>query len=160
MRTIAVFLGGVLLWMVTTAALELALDPNGGQWIVKAFNTPPSSPQWKEIAQQLKRSGRIELDVISPLAGLAVGIFVGLLQKSRALIVTASCLIPDFLYSLLSDHARLWSHSVLGVLLYGLTRSIPFATAVAAAAICHRRSARPILRASTQTRIRKSSRAR
>jgi hypothetical protein len=30
--------------------------------------------------------------------------------------------------------------SVLGVLRYGLTRSIPFATAVAAA-ICHRRSA-------------------
>ena len=134
-------------------------DPNAGLWIVKAFNTPPSSPQWKEIAQQLERSGRIELYVISPLAGLAVGIFVGLLQKSRALIVTASCLIPDFLYSLLSDHARLWSHSVLGVLL-GLTRSIPFATAVAAAAICHRRSARPIIRASTQTPIRKSFRAR
>jgi hypothetical protein len=150
MRTVAVFLGGALLWMLAIGALELVLDPNGGQWIVKAFNTPPNSPQWEEIAQQLERSGRIELYVISPFAGLAVGIFVGLLQKRRALIVTASCLIPDFLYSL-SDHARLWSHSVLGVLRYGLTRSIPFATAVAAAAICHRRSARSIIRTSTQT---------
>lgn len=138
MRTFAVFLGGVVLLLITTAALELVLDPNGGQWIVKAFNTPPNSPQWGEIARQLERSGWISLYVVSPFAGLAVGIFVGLLQKSRALIVTVCCLIPDFLYALLSDHAKLWAHSVLGVLRYGLTRSIPFATAVASAAICHR----------------------
>ena len=129
-----------------------ALDPNEGQWIVKAFNTPPNSPQWNEIAQRLERSGRISLYVVSPFAGIAVGIFVGLLQKSRALIVTVSCLVPDYLYALFTDHAKLWAHSVLGVLRYSLTRSIPFATAVAAAAICHRLiNARPLTNASTLT---------
>ena len=100
MRPVAVFLEGVFLWMLTTTALELALDPNEGQWIVKAFKTLPNSPQWDEIARRLERSGRISLYVVSPFAGLAVGIFVGLLQKTRALIVTVSCLIRDYLYAL------------------------------------------------------------
>src|SRR6266545_3936233 len=104
MRALAVFVGGVFLGIAMSGALELVLDPNGGQWIVKAFNTPPTSSQWGEISRQLERSGRISLYVIDPVVGLAVGIFVGLLQKNRALIVTASCLIPDFLYGRSEEH--------------------------------------------------------
>ena len=137
MRTFAVFLGGVLLSIAIGVALELVLDPNAGQWIAKAFNTPPTSPQWGEISRQLERSGRISLYVINPLVGLAVGIFVGLLQKNRVLIVTASCLIPDFLYGLLTDRAKLWAHSMLGILRYTVHNSLPFATALVAAAFFH-----------------------
>jgi hypothetical protein len=138
MRTLAVFVGGVVLGFALSVALELLLDPDGGQWIAKAFNAPPTSPQWGEISRQLERSGKISLYVINPLVGLAVGIFVGLLQKNRALIVTASCLIPDFLYGVLTDHAKLWAHSILGIARYALHSSLPLAVALAAAALCHR----------------------
>jgi hypothetical protein len=47
-------------------------------------------------------------------------------------------LIPDFLHRLFADHAKLWAHSLPGVLRYVLNNSLPFATALVAAAICHR----------------------
>jgi hypothetical protein len=138
MRTLAVFLGGVVLAIAVSALLEMVFDPNAGYWVAKAFDTAPNKPEWDEISRQLARSGRISLYVVGPLAGVAVGIFVGLLQKSRVPIVTACCLVPDFLYGLLTDHAKVRAHSTVGVLRYAFHNSLPFATALAAAVLCHR----------------------
>jgi len=139
-RTLTVFLGGVLLALVSGGVLDQMLNPDGQQWIVKAFTmrgkTPPTSPEWAEVWQHLDRAGKISVYLVSPLVGLVVGIFVGIFEKRRVLLVAASCLIPDLLRALLPNHPMVWAHSFVGILRFASERALPFATAIVAAGCC------------------------
>jgi hypothetical protein len=137
-RTVVVLLGGVVLSVVVPIVLEYLLQPNANLWLAKAFTTSPDSPEWREIWPKFRESAAISTYVIAPLAGLSVGIFVGLFQMNRPIIVTTSCLMPEFLQGFFSDHARFWTHSVHGVFRFVFQRSLPFIVAVLAATVCHR----------------------
>ncbi len=137
-RTSAVLLGGIVLSVLVPAFLILIIQPDAARWIARAFTVPANSPEWNQIGPHVLREAAIAAYLVAPLAGLAVGLFVGLFQKIRPTIIAASCLVPGFLYELRSDHARLWMHSGQGVLRYGATQSLPFIAAILAAAICNR----------------------
>jgi hypothetical protein len=72
--------------------------------------------------------------VSDPLAGLIVGLFVGLFQRRHTTIIALSCMVPDFLISLLSDNIKNWARSPSGIIYYMASSSLPFIAAVAGAA--------------------------
>lgn len=137
-RTFAAVLGGVTLSFVVPLILARVFLPDELKLIAKAFVTPSNSPEWTEISHQFHRTELIAVYVINPLAGLAVGIFVALLQRSRALIFAAGCMIPDFLYGLLGNRPRMWVGSTRGILYYLFDHSLPFMAALLIAALCQR----------------------
>jgi hypothetical protein len=120
--------------LVAAVGFEQVVNPHGPELIVRAFRTPATSPEWNDIARQLRRSAWLVSYIGDPLAGFVVGAFVGLLQKRHTLIVAAACLAPDVLYTFFTDRARLWSHSVSGILNHLFVISLPFMAAVLAAA--------------------------
>jgi hypothetical protein len=72
-RTLYVFLGGVLLSIGVPAMLEYLLGRNDAQLIARAFTTAPTSPQWGEIWDRLQHAARMQVYVLNPLGGLAAG---------------------------------------------------------------------------------------
>jgi hypothetical protein len=114
------------------------LQPHFNQLIARVFTTPQNNPDWDEIWSALRRSAAISIYIIEPIAGLAVGLFVGSLQRKRPAIVAASCLLPEFFQGLLSDKAKVWTGSAFGVLRFTFQHSLPFVAAVVAAMLCQR----------------------
>lgn len=138
MRTVAVVLVGIFLSIFGAALLDHLIDPHAQELIVKAFTLPRDSPQWAELSLRLQRSAWLTSYVVNPLTGFLIGIFVGIFQKRHTVVVAAGCLIPYFLYTLLMDRGRLFSHSVNGLLTHLFVVSLPFmAAVVTATAIQH-----------------------
>lgn len=137
MRTIIVCLSGIVLAIVGPIILGHIFLPDEVQWIVKAYTTPPESLQWEEISKQLHRAGLIQLYLVNPLGGVIVGAFIGILQKTRPVILSVLCILPDFLLSFFGEQNKLWATSSSGIMHYGISRSLPFLTAIIAAAVCH-----------------------
>ena len=129
MRSIAVFVGGVLLVFVFSTGLTEIIFPNEPQLMNKALMAPVNSPVRYQAWQDFHRAMGLITYVINPLVGLAVGIFVGLLQKKYAAIMAIACLIPDWLVGFLGDHARIWTHSKAGIVHYFLIVTSPFVIA-------------------------------
>jgi hypothetical protein len=140
MRTVAVFIGAVLLSFIVSAVLATVLLPTSGELIVAMVGTPRISPKWNELWTQWKHATRITVFVIGPLVGIAVGLFVGLLQRRNAVLLAACALLPDFLVSFFGDRARYWSHSTSTVALYFLHHSFPFIAAAFSAYMMRRLS--------------------
>ena len=137
MRTFAIFLGGLVVSFVVNVALQRFLTPDFNQLIIRMFSTPLNSNDWPEIARQWHHANMISLFVREPLAGLAVGIFVGLLQRNYVAFVAACIQVPELIGLMWSDNARLRDHSVsLGS--FFAQHSLPFIAAMLAAVICHR----------------------
>ena len=135
-RTLGVFSVGVVLSIVVPILLMYFLQPHFNQLMARVFTTPPNSPDWDETWSALRRSAAISTYIIDPLAGLTVGLFVGLFQRERPAIVAASCLLPEFFRGLLSDHAKVWMGSAFGALRFTFQHSLPFVAAVVAATLC------------------------
>lgn len=138
MRTVAVWIAGVILWFGLTVGFQRLLFPNSPQLIYRAMTTSPGSPEWRGTLLQMRHDAQIGTYLLDPLVAGVVGASAGFLQKRRAALLAASCLLPSFLYEFVSDHARLWAHSALGLLRYSVDSSLPFATAILAATVCHR----------------------
>jgi hypothetical protein len=145
-RTFSVFLGGVLLSAAIPGMLQHLFRPDEAQWIVKAFTTPPTSPQWGEIWYQLQHGAKLRVYVFDPLGGLAVGVFVGMLQRRRTITLAAACMVPNFLFYFLTNHVRPWARSGSGVFHYSLDNSLPFIVATLTAALCQGLRARQRVR--------------
>ncbi len=137
-RTIAVFVGGVLLSFLLPIPMGHYLTPNTGPLIVRMFSTPPNSPDWDELWRQWHRINLLSLYVISPLVGLAVGIFVGLLQKQHPVLLAVLCQLPEYLDRLRTDHVTRRLGSLSGTFTYLLIRLLPFLAAALGAFICER----------------------
>lgn len=136
MRTIAVFFGSVVVAFAVELLLGHFFTPDSGKLIVQIFTTDPSSPQWPEIWSQWHRVNMLSLYVITPVVGLFAGAFIGLLQKHHAILVAASSQVPQFVELLWADRAKVWVHSLSGILVFLATRSLPFIAAVLAAWLC------------------------
>lgn len=143
MRTAVIVVSGVLLSFLIGGVLTSVLLPNAGQLIVTMWNTPASSSRWDELWTQWQQAGRTITYLIKPLVGVALGVFVGLLQKHRVVLVATTCLVPDFLVGFLADRARYWSHSLFGICMYLFNHSLPLVTAAIVAYILHRLMAKP-----------------
>jgi hypothetical protein len=137
MRSIFVFLGGIIVSFAVPLILSRLILPGDAQWIGKAFTTPSASTQWDEIWRHLQNSAMVQVYLINPLGGLAVGVFVGLLQRNRVTLVAASCLVPDFVTGLLGGVPRIWARSAAGIAVYLFDHALPFAVAIIGAALCH-----------------------
>jgi ABC-type glycerol-3-phosphate transport system permease component len=137
-RTLGVFLVGVVLSIVVPILSMYFLQPHFNQLIARVFTTPPNNHDWDEIWSALRRSAAISTYIIEPVAGLAVGLFVGLFQRERPAIIAAGCLIPEFLHGFFVDHAKFWMRSAVGILHFTFQHSLPFVAAIVAATLCHR----------------------
>jgi|SRR5271155_63783 hypothetical protein len=138
MRTVIVLLGGVALSFAVAALLAHFLTPDAGKLIGWMFAALPSNPQWPEVSSRWHHVSVISSYVIPPLTGLAVGLFVGLLQMRSAAVVAACCLLPDFLAQFMLDTPKLWAKSPAGILSYVLVHSLPFVAAALAAGLSRR----------------------
>lgn len=135
-RLVAIFLGGVALSVFATGTFQLLLTSSGD--IIKLNTTATNSAEWPEILNHLRQSGIVSTYLVVPLAGLLVGVFVGVLQKRWAMLVAASCWVPDFLFGFFSDEHKAWARSSRGITFYIVDHSLPFIVAVLASAICSR----------------------
>src|ERR1700687_650024 len=115
MRIVGVFLGAVIVSFATDAILGHFLTPGLGQLLIRMYTTPPESKQWAEIWRQWHHVNLISVFVLAPVAGLAGGAFVGLLQKHHAVLVAATTQIPNMLLVLWFDRHGMWTHSLSGV---------------------------------------------
>jgi hypothetical protein len=132
-RTVLVFCGGFLLFVVATALLEYIFSPDSFYVLHKVITGVPDS-QMPALLDRLDRAAKITVFVVRPLGGLLVGVFVGLLQRKGTVTVAVCCLIPDWILSLIDDPRKVWAHSAKGIAIYGSHHALPFATAAIAAA--------------------------
>ena len=95
-RTGSVLAGGVLLSVVLGSVLTMTLAPDAGRLLGYQMGWVPfpASPSRIEIARQLRMNTLVVRWVITPLVGVGVGLFVGLLQRSRPALAAAICLAP------------------------------------------------------------------
>jgi hypothetical protein len=142
MRTAAVFLGAIIVSLVTDAILGRFLTPDFGHLVVRMSTTPPNSQQWDEIWRQWHHVNVISVFVLAPAAGFASGAFVGLLQKRYAIVVAASTQIPESLFQLWSVRAKPWVHSPSGAAFAIGQELLPLAAAMLAVVLCRLASGR------------------
>jgi len=134
LRTTVVLTVGVLLSVVGGPELDELIRPKDFvAELHKALTVPAQSQESREIMRKLRRAGDITIYVSDPLAGLIVGIFVGLVQRRRTTIMALSCMVPDFLLGLFSDNVKNWARSQSGIIHYMEWSSLPFIAAVAGA---------------------------
>jgi hypothetical protein len=138
MRTLAVFITGVVLTFVLSSVLVYVFMPQGNLTIARALAAPPNDPHWNQMWQDIHRMGLTIVFLINPVVALAVGVFVGLLQKTRVALIAAACLVPDFLEGMFSDPVRLWAKSASGAVLFAFQSGLPFIVAIATALLCRR----------------------
>jgi len=85
-----------LLSFVLAAVLTMTLAPDAGRLLgyQMGWIPLPASPSRIEIARQISTNRFVVRWVITPLVGVGVGLFVGLLQRSKPGLVAAICLAP------------------------------------------------------------------
>jgi hypothetical protein len=134
LRTTAVLTVGVLLSVVGGPELDKLIQPKDFvAELHKALTVPARSPESREIMRKLYHAGDITVYISDPLAGLIVGIFVGLFQRRHTMIMALSCMAPNFLLGLFSDNVKNWARSPSGIVHYVAWSSLPFIAAVAGA---------------------------
>jgi hypothetical protein len=137
--TVAVLIAGVVVSLLCSAVLDHFMQPKDFPHVLRqALTAPPSSPDWPEIQQRLRHAGLITVYAADPLAGLVTGILVGFLQRKRAAIIAAGCMVPNFWLEFSADRARNWAASGNGIAIYLFDHSLPFITAMLGAMLCRR----------------------
>jgi hypothetical protein len=137
-RTVVVLVGGILVASVVPAVLEYFLQPGSPMLVQRVMTTQADSAEWRDIGPAIRSSTTIATLVIAPLVGVAVGAFVGLLQRRHTLLLATFCLLPEFMERLLGDHAKHWATSAIGVARFVAYNSLPFLTGIGAAALCRK----------------------
>jgi hypothetical protein len=137
MRTIGVFLGAVAVSFATDAVLRHFLMPGFGQLVVRMYTTSPESKQWTEIWRQWHHVNLISVFFLAPLDGFVGGMFVGLLQRHRPVLVAASTQIPEMLLVLWFDRHGTWVHSLSGLAFAISQHLLPVISAILGAVVFH-----------------------
>ena len=131
LRTAAILLAGVVISMVGTVVVDSLLEPRDfAPALRRALATGANIPVPPEVMQRIRRAADITVYVVDPLAGLVVGLFVGLLQKKHAITVALIALIPNFLIDLTPAHIDNWPRSASGAARYLIDCSLPFVIAI------------------------------
>jgi len=117
----------VIISVVGSVVLDQLFQPRDfAAALHAAATTRRNSPAAPEIMGKLRRAGEITVYVADPIAGLIVGIFVGLVQKKHPVPVALIGMVPHGLLELVSDDIKSWSRSVFGVARYAADSSLPF----------------------------------
>jgi hypothetical protein len=131
LRTAAILLVGVAISMVGTVVLDSLVEPRDFKPALRiALATGANCPVPAEAMQRIRRAAHLSVYVADPVAGLVAGLFVGLLQKKRAIIVALIALMPNFLTDLTPVHVGNWSHLHPGAARFLIDRSLPFMAAI------------------------------
>jgi hypothetical protein len=131
LRTVAILLAGVVISIVGTVVLDGLMQPRDfAPTLRAALATGANTPVAPEVMQRLRRAAHITVYVANPAAGLVVGLFVGLLQKRRAIALALIALIPNFLIDLTPVHIGNWPQSAVGAAHFLIGSSLPFVTAI------------------------------
>ena len=72
-------------------------------------NANRSRDDRKVFERDFQRAHWLTVLLINPSVGIAVGLFVGFFQKTRASITAAACLVPQFLFHLYANGWAGWS---------------------------------------------------
>jgi hypothetical protein len=129
-RTIAVFVGGLIVTLAADAIMTKFVTPDFNHLLIRMFTTPPESKEWSDISHQWHHANMISVFLLAPVAGFASGIFVGLLQRNHAPLVAASTQIPELLLLACSDKLRPWASSAMGVTSFLGQHFLPVVTAM------------------------------
>ena len=115
-RTFTVILiGAVVSFLVIIFATHLILKPV--DLAVKMQNAERSNIDRAMFESDFRRANWLAVLVINPAIGLAVGLFVGFFQKTKAGIIAAACVLPQFLFRLYANGWAGWSDDRLRPLL-------------------------------------------
>ncbi len=139
-RSVAVLLGAALLTLALGVVLMYVITPNKSQLIVRIFTTSPNSSHWPEISRQWNRVMFLDHYVITPLTGVIVGLFIGLLQKRYPVVLALLAPLPVRLFMLWSDRTNTLAMFHSSVPKFVLVNSIPFVSTAIAAWLFYRLS--------------------
>jgi hypothetical protein len=115
-RTFAVILIAVIgSFLFLASAAWIVLKPV--DLAVEMQNANRSTNDHTAFERDFQRARWLTVLLINPSLGLAVGLFVGFFQKTRASITAAACLLPQFLFQLYANGWRGWSDERLPPLL-------------------------------------------
>lgn len=115
-RTFTVILVGVVAsFLMMIVATHLILKPV--DLAVKMQNANRSDNDRAVFQRDFQRAHWLAVLMINPLMGLAVGLFVGYFQKTRASITATACLMPQFFFRLYANGWAGWSDDRLPPLL-------------------------------------------
>ena len=107
-RTFTVILVAVVAsFMLMASAAHLILKPV--DLASKMQNANRSRDDRKVFERDFQRAHWLTVLLINPSVGIAVGLFVGFFQKTRASITAAACLVPQFLFHLYANGWAGWS---------------------------------------------------
>jgi hypothetical protein len=137
MRTVSVLLGGMIITLAAGVTLQHLLTPDFNLLIVRLFRTPLNSNDWPDVWRQWHHVNMVSVFICAPLAAIAAGVFVGLLQRRHVAFVAACTQVLNLLVQLSSQRVSLGAHSVSLASFFG-QNSLPFFAAMIAAVLCHR----------------------
>jgi hypothetical protein len=107
-RTALVILAGaVISFVVIATAAHLALRPVS--LATEMQNADRSSADREVFQHNFLRAHWLSVVVINPVTGIVIGLFVGLLQKSKLGLVAALCLLPQLLFWIFTTDWTGWS---------------------------------------------------
>jgi hypothetical protein len=96
-RTLGVIIGGAILGQLLSGIFTSAIVPNLGAIVLYRYN-PTLQPGMRGHEEEIRHGMLLLRYVADPLAGLAVGMFVGCFQRSRPAIVALSCWMPEVFF--------------------------------------------------------------
>jgi hypothetical protein len=115
-RTFTVVLVGVVAsFLLMASAAHLILKPVELASRMQSANH--STDDRAVFERDFQRAHWLTVFLINPSVGLAIGLFVGFFQKTRASITAAACLVPQFLFHLYANGWAGWSDERLPPLL-------------------------------------------
>jgi len=97
-RTAGVICGGALLSFLLVVGLMWVLAPDTPKLVAYQLGLfpPPTTPaEIADLTRRIRVNGIVTRYIIGPLMGIGVGLFVGLLQRSRPGLTAAICMLPD-----------------------------------------------------------------
>jgi len=115
-RTFVVVLVGVLAsFLLMASAAHLVLKPVDLAGKMQSANR--SNDDRAVFERDFQRAHWLTVFLINPSVGIAIGLFVGLFQKTRASVIAAACLVPQFVFHLYANGWTGWSDQSLPPLL-------------------------------------------
>lgn len=107
-RTFTVVLVGIVAsFLLLASAAHLILKPV--DLARKMQNAHRSTDDRAVFEREFQRAHWLSVFLINPVVGLAIGLFVGFFQKTRASITAVACLVPQFLFGVYADGWVGWS---------------------------------------------------
>lgn len=97
-RTAGVIFGGVVLSFLLVVGLMWVLAPDTPKLVAYQLGLLPPPTTHAEIADlthRIRVNWIVTRYIIGPLMGIGVGLFVGLLQRSRPGLTAAICVLPE-----------------------------------------------------------------